>query len=159
MFIKQIVILFLSCTLLACAGTSNRAADGADEDATRSRDCIHEPSIRGYTILDEQNLIVRASGRRQYHVVLSRRAHGLRHSFGIWFKSTTSRVCAGFDSIEYEGSMSGIHRIESIRELSEEEEEDLLIQFGKKEPEIEHTPSPDEVEGADVEELDEDTSE
>jgi hypothetical protein len=159
MFLKQIFIVLLSCTLLACAGTSDKPSEGTDERASQSRDCIHEPSIRGYNVLDEQNLIVHATGRRQYHVVLSRRAHGLRHSFGIWFKSTTSRVCAGFDSIEYEGSMSGIHRIESIRELSEEEEEDLLIQFGKKEPEIEHTPSPGEVEGADVEELDEATSE
>ena len=159
MLLKQSFIVGISCTLLACAGTSERAADGTDEATTRSRDCIHEPSIRGYTVLDEQNLIVQATGRRQYHVVLSRRAHGLRHSFGIWFKSTTNRVCAGFDSLEYEGSIPGINRIESIRELSEEEEEDLLIQFGKKEPEIEHTPSPGEVEGADVEELDEATSE
>jgi hypothetical protein len=45
-------------------------------------------------------------------------------------------------------------RITSIRELTPEEEEHLLIQFGKKEPEIKHTPAPQEVEGAEVEELD-----
>ena len=45
-------------------------------------------------------------------------------------------------------------RIASIRELSPEDHEDLLIQFGKKEPEIEQTPVPQEVEGAEVEELD-----
>jgi hypothetical protein len=159
MYLKQFVIVGISCSLLACAGTAEKASDGSEEGTTGSRDCIHEPSIRGYTVLDEQNLIVEATGRRQYHVVLSRRAYGLRHSLGIWFKSTTSRVCAGFDSIEYEGSIPGVNRIASIRELSEEEKEDLLIQFGKKEPEIEHTPSPGEVEGADVEELDEAASE
>jgi hypothetical protein len=45
-------------------------------------------------------------------------------------------------------------RITSIRELTPEEEEDLLIRFGKKEPEIKQTPAPHEVEGAEVEELD-----
>lgn len=125
----------------------------------RGRDCIHEPSIRGYTVLDEQNLIVEAGGRRQYHVILSRRAQGLRFSHGIWFKTTTSRVCAGFDSLMYQGSMTGGNRIESIRELSELEEEQLLIQFGKKEPEIEQMPAPQDVEGADIEELDEAASE
>jgi len=42
----------------------------------------------------------------------------------------------------------------AIRELSPEEHEGLLIQYGKKEPEIEHTPPPQDVEGAEVEELD-----
>ncbi len=49
-------------------------------------------------------------------------------------------------------------RIASIRELSPEDHDDLLIQFGKKEPEIEQTPEPQEVEGAEVEELDTDAA-
>jgi len=44
--------------------------------------------------------------------------------------------------------------IASIRELTPEDHEDLLIQFGKKEPEFEQTPAPREVKGAEVEELD-----
>ena len=45
-------------------------------------------------------------------------------------------------------------RISSIRELSPEDHEDILIQFGKKKPEIEQTPVPRDVKGAEVEELD-----
>jgi hypothetical protein len=45
-------------------------------------------------------------------------------------------------------------RITSIKELSSEEHESILIQFGKKKPEIEQTPVPREVKGAEVEELD-----
>ncbi len=45
-------------------------------------------------------------------------------------------------------------RIASIRELGPEEEEDLLIRYGKLEPEFEQTPAPQEVKGAEVEELD-----
>jgi len=162
MFIKHIFIIVISCLLVACAGTPEEGGAATDDAISSRGDCILERSIRGYTVLDEQNLIVEASGRRQYHVVLRRRAYGLQHSLGIVFDAATSRICAGFDSIRYEGdttSSLGSVRIDSIRELSEEEEEDLLIQFGKKEPEIEYTPSPGEVEGADVEELDEGASE
>jgi len=49
----------------------------------------------------------------------------------------------------------GAIRIMSIRELTKEDKEYLLIQYGKKEPEIEQTPAPQEVKGAEVEELDE----
>jgi len=117
--------------------------------------CISQPSIRGYTVLDESNLIVSASGRRQYHVVLQRRAHGLRSNWAIGFKSSTGRVCAAFSEVVFEGQFDGESvRIASIRELSPEEEEDLLIRYGKLEPEFEQTPAPQEVKGAEVEELD-----
>ncbi len=77
---------------------------------------------------------------------------------GIAFKSTTSRVCADFSEIVFNENMFDRSidtiRIRSIRLLTPEEEEHLLIQFGKKEPEIEQTPTPQDVKGAEVEELD-----
>ena len=156
---KQLIISITSCCLVACAGISERPDTASDEVSSGRNDCIHEPSIRGYTVLDEQNLIIEASGSRAYHVVLHRRAYDLKRSHGIWFKTTTSRVCAGFDSIEYEGSTVDNNRIASIRELTKEDEEHLLIRYGKKEPEIKQTPAPQEVEGAEVEELDRAASE
>ena len=153
--IKHVVITFISCSLVACASTSE---DLRSETGSRG-DCIPELSIRGYTVLDERNLIVDA-GRRSYHLVLQRRAWGLNSSWGIAFDSTTSRVCAGFDSLLFDGHLDGESiRIESIRGLTPEEEEHLLIRFGKKEPEVEYAPPPREVKGADVEELDPDDSE
>lgn len=144
---KQILIILFSSGLLACAGT---ATEGERADSTRS-DCIYQPSIRGYSVLDESNLIVSASARRQYHVALQRRAFGLRSNWSIGFKSPTGRVCAGFSEVVFDRDSI---RIASIRELSAEEEEDLLIRYGKKEPEYEQAPAPQDVEGADVEELD-----
>ncbi len=80
---------------------------------------------------------------------------GLNSSWGIVFDSPTSRVCAGFSEVVFDGHFNGDSiRIRSIRELSEEEHEDLLIRWGKKEPEIEQGPAPRDVEGAEVEELD-----
>jgi hypothetical protein len=86
---------------------------------------------------------------------LRRRAHGIKSTWAIGFKSAGSRVCAGFDEVIFQDHMGNESiRIASIRELSPEEHEGLLIQFGKMKPEIEHTPAPREVKGAEVEELD-----
>ena len=151
---KQLVIILLSSGLLACAG-SNEAQNAADEgDEQRGSDCIFSSSIRGYSVLDESNLIVEAGGRRHYHLILQRRAHGLKSSWTLAFESPTGRVCPGFSEVHYSGGMdSGSVRIRSIRELSKEEHEYLLIQYGKMKPEIEQTPEPNDVKGADVEEL------
>ena len=153
--LKQLFILLSLCNLIACVGVSE---EGYSE--TRSRgDCIHKPSIRGYSVLDERNLIIDA-GRRSYHLVLSQRAWGLNSSWGIAFKSTTSRVCAGFDELVFDGHLDGESiRIASIQELAPEEEEHILIRFGKKEPEIGYTPPTEDIEGGVVEELDPDDSE
>ena len=155
-YLKQLLIAGVSSTLVACA-----AAPDGDEPRSRVRgDCIHEPSIRGYTVLDESNLVIEASGRRSYLVTLQRRAHGLRSTWQIGLRDRTSRVCAGFSEIVIDdGMVTDSIRIADIRELTPEDLEDLLIRYGRKEPEFERTPEPQEVRGADVEELDPDDSE
>jgi hypothetical protein len=156
MLLKQLFVLITLCTLVACAGTD----EARDEGSSRRGDCIHQPSIRGYRVLDEQNLIVDASARKKYHVALQRRAYGLRSSWAIGFVgSPTGRVCAGFSEVVFNDQMAGPVRIASIRELTPEQEEGLLIQFGLKEPEVKRMPVPQEVEGADIEELDPDANE
>ena len=152
--IHIVTVLCLS-GLIGCAATGESDDGLAKADNRRGGDCIHEPSIRGYEVLDERNLIVEA-GRRSYHVTLVLRAYGLDSAWGIAFDTPNSRVCQGFGEIRYRSSFDEREsvRIRSIRELTPEEEEHLLIRFGKKEPEIELTPVPQEVEGADVEELD-----
>ena len=155
MHIKHSVILLISSSILACAGAPNEDSGGAPERDSRRGDCIFESTVRGYSVLDESNLIVSASGRRNYHVVLSRRAWGLDSSWGIAFDSPTGRVCAGFSEVVFNGHLDADKvRIASIRELNEDEHESLLIRYGKREPEIEHTPAPVSIEGAEVEELD-----
>ena len=153
-YIKQIVILVTLSILVACAGTGEREDGGSSGRG----DCIQQSSIRGYRVLDEQNLIVDVSARRKYHVVLQRRAFGLRSSWGIGFKeSSTGRICAGFSEVVFEGQgIGGGIRIASIRQLTPEEEEGLLISYGLKEPEVKSMPAPQDVEGADIEELDPD---
>lgn len=150
MHLKQLIIIFSSCYLASCAGGAIDAPPGE----SASSDCIYQSSIRGYRVLDEANLIIDASSRRQYHIGLQRRAFGLRSTWGILFDSPTGRVCS-YSRILFDGQFGGESiPIDFIREISPEEEETLLIRFGKKDPEIEQTPAPIEVPGAEVEELD-----
>jgi len=150
-FFKQSLILLTSCALVGCAGAP---VDG-EQTSTRRSDCISQSSIRGYTVLDESNLIVEGSARRKYHVSLDRRAFGLKSTWAIGFKSSTNQVCARFSEMVFDGGFYNESiRIAAIRRLTPEEEEILLIDFGKKEPEIETTPAPIEFPGAEIEELD-----
>ncbi len=85
-----------------------------------------------------------------------RKAYGLRNSWSIGFDSPSGMICRGAaDIIVSDGFGRGERiRLSSVRALSDDELDTLLVQFGKKEPEVEHTPEPDEVDGAEVEELD-----
>lgn len=53
--------------LLAIGGSGEPGGGSPGGPAEGRRDCIPEPSVRGYGVLDEQILIVGASGRHQYH--------------------------------------------------------------------------------------------
>lgn len=155
MYIKQIFILLLSSVLVACA-TPGERDPMAEYDAPRGgTDCIFEGTIRDYQVLDESNLVVAASAKRKYHIELSRRAFGLRSSWHIGFTSPTSRICPGFSEVIVDDSFGPeAIRIERIQALDPAAYEDLLIRFGKKEPEVTEDPAAEDVEGAEVEELD-----
>ena len=73
----------------------------------------------------------------------------------LGFTSRTGRICAMSGDVVLDESF-GPERISirSIRELHPDELDALLIRFGKKEPEIKQAPATEEVEGAEVEELD-----
>jgi hypothetical protein len=158
--IKQCIIALSLCYIVACAASDPSTDPGEIRDQKVGSDCIWERSIRDYTVLDDSNLIVRESRSKNYHMELSRRAWGLKSSWQIGFRSSAGRICGGTsDIIVRDGaldrsSLDGAIRIRSIRRLTPEDEEDLLIRFGKKEPEIEQPRQPEEVEGAEVEELD-----
>ena len=154
--LKQTLIILTSSVLVSCAAPNERSESAADRGEPRGRDCISQSSIRDYQVLDESNLIVTAGGRRKYHVQLTRRAFGLRSSWKVGFRSPTGMICSGSGEVIVEdgfGSMERIH-MSSIRELSEEDVNELLVRFGKKEPEVEQAPAQEQVEGAEVEELD-----
>ena len=154
--IKQVFIVSISSTLVACATGSGDAGDRAHATPSRGQDCILQSSIRDYQVLDDSNLIVRAGAKRHYHVELSRRAFGLRSNWSIGFRSATGRLCSGFDEIIVDDGFdrSESITIRSIRALDADQLDDLLIRYGKKEPEFTEPPPKEDVKGAEVEELD-----
>lgn len=155
-YIFHIVIVFFASSLVACATSNQDVESAAAEPLQRGTDCISQVSIRDYYVLDDANLIVTGSSKRRYHVTLMHRAFGLQSSWRIGFRSPTGQVCPGSgDLIVADGTGSGERiRVRSIRQLTPEEHEDLLVRFGKKEPEVPQTLEPAEVSGAEVEELD-----
>ena len=155
LIIKHTVISISLCSLVACASTQDGAlGESAGSESTRS-DCISQASIRDYTVLDNANLIVTQGASRKYHVELRRSAYGLRSSSTVGFVSQTSQICDRFSEVVVDDGFNVDKvRISSIRRLTPESEEDLLIRFGKIEPEYEQPRQPDEVAGAEVEELD-----
>jgi hypothetical protein len=155
-FIKQLIIAVSLSSLGACAGSGEPRDDANLADTPTGRDCISQSSIRDYQVLDESNLILTAGVKRKYHMKLSRRAYGLRSSWKIAFRSPSGRVCAGMSDIIFEDGFDTYEqiRVDSIRELSPEEADDLLIQFGKKKDETKQAPATEEIDGAEVEELD-----
>lgn len=154
-YLKQLLIFFFSCSISGCAHAQSRPAEPLWLEGTSRSDCISSGSIRDYRVLDDANLIVTASAKRRYLVMLSRRAPGLQGSWQVGFKSTTGSVCGGFDELIVDDGMSPrAYRISAIREVSPEEYEEILVRFGKMGPDVRQAPASREVEGAEVEELD-----
>jgi hypothetical protein len=153
--IKQIVTVLTLCSLAACASHQEGEEEELYSDSGTSSDCISQSAIRDYTVLDDTNLIVVERATRKYHVQLTRPAYGLRSTTRLAFHSATGRVCERFsDIIMDDGFGPDRIRIQSIQRLTPQEEEDLLVRFGKKEPDVIQTREPETVEGAEVEELD-----
>ena len=155
-FIKQVITLVISSSLVACASSEDRYESAGDPVATRGHDCISQSTIRDYQVLDDRNLIVTAGAKRKYHVQLSRNAFGLRSNWKIGFRSPTGRICSGTGDVVVGDSFGSKETIQisSIKAFGPDELDALLVQFGKKVSEVERTPTQEEVKGAVVEELD-----
>jgi len=144
--------------LSACAASDEREAgdEGAAADLDyRGSDCILIRTIRDYTPLDRQHLLIHGPGRRAYYVRLFRPAFEMRGSIGLRVNSRDDQLCPyGGDSIIFGSFADERIPVQSISRLSADQEEQLLIRYGKSEPAGSGTPEePADVRGAEVEEL------
>ena len=79
----------------------------------------------------------------------------LRSSTAIGFHSATGRICSNFSDLIVDSSFGHDRiRITSVRRLTPEDEHNLLVRFGKKEPDHTKPRQTEQVDGAEVEELD-----
>ena len=141
--------------LVACASSETGPSEGESGVVGGSADCIFGGTIRDYRVLDASNLVVTASASRRYHIELVRPAYGLKSTWQIAFLPAGSRVCRSTSQLLVNDTTGSDRvRIRNIWRLTPDEYDDLLIRYGKKEPEIEQPREPEEVTGAEVEELD-----
>ena len=150
---KQLIALSISSALAACAGTGEPVST-ADRDIDSSgSDCILIRSVRDYTPLDDRNLLIWGPGKRAYHVTLFRPAFELRSSFQMSFSSRDDQLCPyGGDRVVFGSFNPESIGIQSITRLSAEQADEILIRYGRREPE-QQAPAPADVAGAEVEEL------
>jgi hypothetical protein len=154
--LKQTLIIIFSSYLLGCASSGDSYESAGDPVEPLSNDCFLQSSIRNYQVLDDSNLIVTGSGKRTYHVQLISRAYGLRSSWSIGFRSRTGLICSTGSTLVISdgfGSQESSVRLRSVRQITPDELDAMLVRFGKKDPEEQQAPAEEEVEGAEVEEL------
>ena len=153
--LKQLFTIVTLCSVSLLVPT---LADDLDADFDldyRGSDCISIRTIRDYTALDDRNLLIWASPKRPYFVRLFSPAWGLKTSFQLGTVSRDDRLCPyGGDQLVFGMSGMDTARIASIRRISPEEADWLLVRFGKKDPAEEQAPAPEPLESAEVEELD-----
>lgn len=129
--------------------------DMASELNYRGSDCILIRTVRDYSPLDNQHLLIHGPAKRAYFVTLFRPAFEMRGSMGLRFDSRDGQLCPyGGDSIIFGGISNERVNVQSISRITAEQEEQLLIRYGRREPADAGAPAePAEVKGAEVEEL------
>lgn len=152
---KQLVAAFLLVFTFSDGFTAEGPAQLVPGVEHNGSDCIWIRSVRDYTALDDQHLLVRGSSKRTYLVTLLHRSFEMQSSIGLGFSSRDDQLCPyGGDAVVLDGLSREAVRIRSISAVSPEQAEQLKVRFGKKVPDEQQAPAPRPVKGAEVEELD-----
>ena len=154
--IKQIIAIIISCSVLPVFALAEELDKLPEDLDLNGSDCIWIRTIRDYRSLDSRNLLIYGAGKSAYFVRLAHASMELKTSMQVGFSSRDDRLCPfGGDGLVFSGGFSNeAVTIRAISRISSDQAEDLLLRFGKKEPERQHVPAPREVQGAEIEELD-----
>ena len=154
-FVFQLITILFASACASGGGTTRGGEERVQDLDYRGSDCILIRTIRDYTPLDRQHLLIHGPGKRAYYVALLRPTFDMRGSIGIRVESRDDQLCPfGGDELVF-GTLGGDRvPVRSISRLTAEQEEQLLIRYGKIDPAESETPADtDKVKGADVEEL------
>jgi len=150
---QYVILLFLTIMLSSCAAGNPVRRESVDMDFNGT-DCISIRTIRDYTALDNRTLLIEGPGKQNYYVRLVMPSFGIRSSFQLGVKSRDDYLCPyGGDQIVFGGLDHERVSVRSITRLNAEQLKDLLIRYGKIEPEEQPDPGPVELDGAEIEEL------
>ena len=113
--LKQVVTVVISSATLSIAALAGEQTGPPEDLDLNGSDCILIPTIRDYTPLSRESLLIHASGKRSYFVRLFSPRFGLDSSFQLATKSRDDRLCPyGGDSIIFDTLPGGEARIRSI---------------------------------------------
>ena len=126
------IVAFLS----ACTSVESTSAGARSS----YNDCFFARALSDWRSLDNSNLILFASGRRPYHVELTRPAMSLSSNIQIGVYDRDGRICPfGGDAIIVDGFMPERITIRSIRQLTEDQLLEVYQQFGIRPPVVVET--------------------
>jgi hypothetical protein len=154
---KQCIAILLSAITLSISAVTQAAEEALRDLDLNGSDCISIRTIRDYTTLSRDSLLIHAMGKKSYYVRLFTPQFGMNSSFQLTTRSRDDRLCPyGGDALVFGsfGHFGGEEaRIRAISRLTPEQVEQVLIRYGKKEPEDTQDPAPPDLKGAEVEEL------
>jgi hypothetical protein len=139
--VRVITILFtlgvIPMMIWACATTGGNNGEGEASQLAYERfdDCFFASTLSDWRPLDDENLVAFTMGRRPYHVRLFRPAFNLSFQQTIAFYDRDGRICP-FDEVVVDGVMTDRIQITSIRQLTDEQLNELYIEFGIRAPEV-----------------------
>ena len=150
----QLFTLLTLCSLVSTA-RAEKGDSGPEKDLDfNGSDCISIRSIRDYTPLDKRTLLIRESASRVYFVRLTTMAPEMDSGMSLATHSRDDRLCPySGDGLIFSSFHPRPVTIRSISKITKEQEEDILVRYGKKDSDEPQTPEPKQVEGAEVEEL------
>jgi hypothetical protein len=126
----------LVTAVAALGGCAGSAATSATTRSTAA-DCFFASTLRDWRPLDDANLVLFGSGRTPYHVELFRPAIGLSFNVMIGVYDRDGRICPyGGDAIIVDGAMPDRVPIRSIKRLTDEQLDELYVQFGVRAPAV-----------------------
>lgn len=111
------------------AMAQEEAAEDTDESSANV--CVNSRTIRSFDAFSDEHIFVEESGRKYYLFTMKNRCPGLRFSFAIAIKDTTSRVCSGaFGEVVYKdsGRRSMSCRIDTIEVVESKEAASALVE-------------------------------
>jgi len=153
--LKHIIIGTCLGSLSATAAQAERRSGDPDDVDYHGSDCIWIRSIRDYSPLDDETLLIWAGSNRPYLVRLTQRSMDMRSTFGMSVISRDEQLCPyGGDGLKFGALESFPASVRAIDRITPDQADQLLVRYGKKAGSEPPSAAPREVEGAEVEELD-----
>ena len=153
-FKLHIIMTFTLPFTGGCATAENQQSEDESDLDYNGSDCISVRSIRDYKPLDDRTLLI-YSGSRPYFVRLSSSSREMRSTSRMQVDSRDDRLCPyGGDGLIFGSFDPYPIRVRSISRITKEQENQLLVRYGKDKSGEPQAPTPQDVEGAEVEELD-----